>query len=107
MRSSAQTWPSIPWTISWSRHTAGDAAIFPRGVRCSHTSLPERIDTARTTPRRLAMYATPSDTTAGNSISEPMPRLQTTRNGGRSRISGCACVRSGVAPYIVHCCAGR
>jgi hypothetical protein len=48
------------------------------------------------------MYATPSDTTAGNSISEPRPRDQATLNGGRIAMCSCACVRSGVAPYIVH-----
>ncbi len=32
-------------------------------------------------------YATPSETTAGNSVSQPVPCDQTTRNGGRSRIA--------------------
>ena len=43
------------------------------------------------------MYATPSETTAGNSISEPSPRDHTTRNGGRSRIS-----RMRLRPGRVH-----
>jgi hypothetical protein len=53
-------------------------------------------------PFWLAMYATPSDTTAGNSISEPIPRLHTTLNGGRMRMRGWACVLPGVTPYIGH-----
>ncbi len=36
-----------------------------------------------------------------------MPALQTTRNGGRTWISVCACERDGSAPYIVHWSAGR
>ena len=58
-------------------------------------------------PRLLPRYATPSETTAGNSISEPSPRLQTTRNGGRTRIVGWVCVRASVAPYIGHWERGR
>jgi hypothetical protein len=61
------------------------------------------IDNALTEPRAFATYATPSETTAGNSMSVPSPRDQTTRNGGRTRIELCACVRLGSAPYIVHC----
>ena len=63
---------------------------------------PFRIEIARTVPWMFPMYATPSETTAGNSISEPRPRLQTTRKGGLTRIARCACVRAGVAPYIGH-----
>ena len=56
-------------------------------------TLPPRISIAQMYPRWFEMYATPSETTAGNSTSEPTPRLQTTRNGGRMRMCGCACVR--------------
>jgi hypothetical protein len=48
-------WPSMPCTISWSRQTAGDAAILPRGVSCRQTMLPFRIEIARTVPFAFAM----------------------------------------------------
>jgi hypothetical protein len=51
------------------------------------------------------MYATPSATTAGNSISEPMPFDHTSLNGGRTRMLAWACVRAAPAPYIGHCSA--
>jgi hypothetical protein len=60
--------------------------------------LPFRIEIARTWPRALPMYAIPFETTAGNSISVPIPRDQTVRKGGRSLMRVCVCVRVGVAP---------
>src|SRR4051812_49642958 len=93
----------MPCTTTWSRQTAGDDAIFPFGVACFQRTLPLRIFSALIVPRELPMYATPSWTTAGNSISDPSPRDQTTRNGGRTFRLGCARVRRGAAPYIVHC----
>ena len=76
------------------------------GVRWAQANLPERIEIARTVPRAFPMYANPSSTTAGNSIRWPRPRLQTSRNGGRSRISVGAWVRASVAPYSGHCRSG-
>ena len=72
-----------------------------------HAIFPVRIERARIEPRALPMYAIPSETTAGNSISVPIPRLQTTRKGGRTRIAAGAWVLAGVAPYIGHCSSGR
>ncbi len=69
-------------------------------------TLPERIETARTTPRALPMNATPLQTTAGNSIRLPIPRDQAIRNGGRMWMFVCAWVRAGVTPYSGHCDAG-
>ena len=75
-------------------------------MSCRQTSFPFRIETARMLPHELAAKATPFETTAGNSSRPAMPRLQTTRNGGFRRMFGCACVRFGFAPYIVHWSAG-
>ena len=80
--------------------TAGDDAICPCGVSCRHSTLPVRIEIARIVARALPMYATPLSTTAGNSIRPPSPRLQTMRNGGRSRMCVCVCAR--VARRAVH-----
>ena len=68
------------------------------GVRWAQADLPERIEIARTVPLALPMYANPLSTTAGNSIRWPRPLLQTSRNGGRSRIFTGAWVRAAVAP---------
>jgi hypothetical protein len=62
------------------------------------TTLPLRIEIAVMIPRKLPMYATPSATEAGNSISDLRPRLQTTWNGGRRWMSVCAWVRASSAP---------
>ena len=53
------------------------------------------------------MNATPSETTAGNSIRLPIPRDQAIRNGGRILMLACTCVRAGSTPYIGHCSDGR
>jgi len=45
---------------------------------------------SRESARALPIYATPSSTTAGDSISCRSPRLLRTRNGGRSRMCVCA-----------------
>ena len=89
------------WTTSWLPTTAGDAAILSH-VSVRQATVPSRIDSALIVPRKLVMYASPSETTAGNSISVPIPRLHTRRNGGRSLICVCACVRVGPTPYIGH-----
>ena len=78
----------------------------PNG-RVRQSTVPSRIDSAWMRPWLLPMYATLSETTAGNSISVPRPRLQTTRNGGRTWIPSCDCVRARVAPYIGHWSSGR
>ena len=96
--------PSMVCTTSSSPTIAGDDAIFP-GVGPPAT-LPSRIETARTVPREFPMYATPSETTAGNSISAPIPRLQTIRNGGRIAMP-LRLRAAGSTPYIGHCSDGR
>src|SRR3954447_26634478 len=101
-RSSTTTQPFIVWNTTRSPKTAGDDAIFPRGVSRRHITLPKRIEIARTVACALPMYATPPSTTAGNSMSDPRPRVQTVRNGGRRRMCDCAWVRDGVAPYTGH-----
>ena len=39
-------------------------------------------------------------------MNPPAARVHITRNGGRTRILVCACVRAGLTPYIGHCSAG-
>ena len=106
-RDSAHTWPSMPWTISSSPTIAGDEASLPCGMSWRQTRLPSLIESALIEPRALPMYATPSATTAGNSISAPRPRDQTIRNGGRTFRAACAWSRCTVAPYTGHCSAWR
>jgi hypothetical protein len=105
-RSSTTTQPFIVWNTTRLPTTAGEDAIFPPGVSRRHITLPKRIEIARTVAWALPMYATPSSTTAGNSIRVPMPSVQTVRKGGRSRMCDCTCARDGVAPYSGHCIAG-
>ena len=53
---------------------------------------------ARIVARAFPTYALPFQTTAGNSTSAPIPRLQATRNGGLRAMCVCACAREAVAP---------
>ena len=69
--------------------------------------MPFTIEIAWTVAWALPMYATPSDTTAGNSISPPIGTAQTVRKGGRRRMNAWLCVRVPVAPYIGHWSSGR
>ena len=69
--------------------------------------MPFTIEMARTVAVALPMYATPSETTAGNSIRPPIGTAQTVRNGGRRRMCTWLCVRVPTAPYSGHCRSGR
>src|SRR2546428_7880126 len=60
----------------------------PRSTLFPYTTLfRSRIEIARTVPCRLPIYATPSETTAGNSIIEPTPRLHTMRDRKSTRLN--------------------
>ena len=70
-------------------------------------TVPFTIEIAWTVAVALPMYATPSETTAGNSISPPIGTAQTVWNGGRSRMCTWLCVRVPTAPYSGHWRSGR
>src|SRR6266567_1190724 len=95
----------MSWTMSRVPTTAGEDAISESKFR-RQRNFPEPTEMAITRPCLLVMYAVPSETTEGNSISPPIRRIHTCLKGGRIRMCCCACVLRATAPYIGHCSLG-